>query len=297
MMDVEELERALLEGARKELAPSASDRMRIQSRLVGNPAWFLPAPALRPSLLRGLTRSWQGGLGLGFALGALLGFGAARGVERALGHHSAPVEAATALAAPGSAASLLPAAGELPAGSAAAEPGAASPPELPSGELAAVQPAAVQPAAVQPAAVQPAAVQPAAVQLAAAQFAAVQLAAVPDKSGRTPHARGAGAAGRRPHSSEAEESGSTLARELALLQRARRALNRNDALLALGIVQSLDERFPNGVLMEERVATRILSLCQLDRADEARAQAQHFLLEHPRSVYAERVRHSCAGGR
>jgi hypothetical protein len=68
-------------------------------------------------------------------------------------------------------------------------------------------------------------------------------------------------------------------------------------LLALGIVQSLDERFPNGVLMEERVATRILSLCQLDRADEARAQAQHFLLEHPRSVYAERVRHSCAGGR
>jgi hypothetical protein len=86
-----------------------------------------------------------------------------------------------------------------------------------------------------------------------------------------------------------------LAQELALLQRARRALNRQDAQLALGIVQSLDERFPAGVLMEERSATRILSLCQLQRTDEARAQGQHFLAEHPRSVYAERVRRSCAG--
>jgi hypothetical protein len=96
---------------------------------------------------------------------------------------------------------------------------------------------------------------------------------------------------------KAEESGSTLAQELALLQRARRALNRNDAPLALGIVQSLDERFPDGVLMEERAATRILSLCQLGRNDEATEQGHHFLLAHPRSVYAERVRHSCVGGR
>src|SRR6185436_1519087 len=79
MMEVQELERVLLEGARKELAPSASDRMRIQSRLVGNTAWFEPAP-VRRSVLRGLTSSWRGGLALGFAVGALLGFGASRGV-------------------------------------------------------------------------------------------------------------------------------------------------------------------------------------------------------------------------
>ena len=86
-----------------------------------------------------------------------------------------------------------------------------------------------------------------------------------------------------------QEERSTLAQELALLQRARRALNRQDAQLALGIVQSLDERFPRGVLMEERAATRILSLCQLERTDEARARGQHFLAEHPRSVGGRRL--------
>jgi hypothetical protein len=94
----------------------------------------------------------------------------------------------------------------------------------------------------------------------------------------------------------ARDNGSTLAQELSLLQRARRALNHSDGRLALGIVQSLDERFPNGVLMEERAATRILSLCQLERSEEAREQGHRFLAAHPRSVYAERVRDSCAGG-
>ena len=251
MMSVEELERAVLEGARKELAPSASDRMRIQSRLVANPAWFLPAPAARPSLLRGLTRSWRGGLALGFAVGTLLGFGAARGVQLAGSDDSRAVAAASA--APGAvvaAPALVPAPVELP-GAEASSPGAVPAPEI---------------------------------------------GAVPDKAALL-RARGAAAAARHARDSQAEEGGSTLARELALLQRARRALNRNDAQLALGIVQSLDERFPNGVLMEERVATRILSLCQLDRVEEAREQGHRFLLDHPRSVYAERVRHSCAGGR
>jgi hypothetical protein len=257
MMDVEELERAMLEGARKELAPSASDRMRIQSRLVGNPAWFLPAPALRPSVLRGLTRSWRGGLALGFAVGALLGFGAARGVERA-GHGLQPVAvegAGTASSDPVRTPALVP--------------------EQLAGRELAVVPGVVS----------------------AQQLSAREVVAAPDRGG-PPRAHGAGASARPARDSQAvEESGSTLARELALLQRARRALNRSDAQLALGIVQSLDERFPNGVLMEERVATRILSLCQLERVQEAREQGHHFLVDHPRSVYAERVRHSCAGGR
>jgi hypothetical protein len=253
MMSVEELERAMLEGARKELAPSASDRMRIQSRLVANPAWFLPAPAARPSMLRGLTRSWRGGLALGFAVGALLGFGAARGVELAGSDDSRTVVAA--VAAPGAVVAvpaLVPAAPEVPLdGAAASTPGAVPAPEI---------------------------------------------GPVSDKAALI-RARSTAAAAHHPRDRQAEEGGSTLARELALLQRARRALNRDDAQLALGIVQSLDERFPNGVLMEERVATRILSLCQLERVEEAREQGHRFLLDHPRSVYAERVRHSCAGGR
>ena len=61
-----------------------------------------------------------------------------------------------------------------------------------------------------------------------------------------------------------------------------------------GIVQELDERFPKGVLVEERSATRILSLCQLERVAEAKQAARDFLGRYPSSVYAERVRQSCA---
>jgi hypothetical protein len=78
------------------------------------------------------------------------------------------------------------------------------------------------------------------------------------------------------------------------LQRARRALGADNGRLALGIVQELEERFPKGVLMEERRATRVLSLCLLGRTDEARQFGREFLAQHASSVYAERVRASCA---
>ena len=79
-----------------------------------------------------------------------------------------------------------------------------------------------------------------------------------------------------------------------MLQRARRALGAGNAPLALGIVSELDERFPRGVLIEERMATRVFSLCQLERTAEAREVARAFLARHPSSVYAERVRTSCS---
>jgi hypothetical protein len=100
-------------------------------------------------------------------------------------------------------------------------------------------------------------------------------------------------AARRAPAAQAESS---LAIELAMLQRARRALNAENARLALGIVQELDERFPGGVLDEERSATRISSLCQLGRVSEAKQAANDFLQRSPSSVYAERVRKSCASG-
>lgn len=253
MMDVEGLERALLEGARKELSPSASDRMRIQSRLVGNAAWFEPAP-VRRSGLRGLARSWRGGLALGFAMGALIGFGASRGVGHAWQRWASDPAHALATA-------------EL-----------ARPPAAPAAAIEGPAEAAAEQTA----------------RSASPDSEPVLIQRVPPPRARV-EGSARGAVSPVPHAAE-EEGGSTLARELALLQRARRALNRNDGMLALGIVQSLDERFPNGVLMEERAATRILSLCQLERQEEARERGHRFLLDHPRSVYAERVRHSCAGG-
>lgn len=106
---------------------------------------------------------------------------------------------------------------------------------------------------------------------------------------------GAGRA-RAARSAAATQPPSSLAAELAMLQRARRALNAENGRLALGIVEELDERFPNGVLVEERSATRILSLCQLERVAEAKQAARVFLGRYPSSVYAERVRQSCASG-
>lgn len=250
MKSVEELERALLQGARRELGPSASDRMRVQTLLLGNEAWFQPAPARRSSL-RSFTRSWRGGVAMGFALGALVGFGASQG----LGLLSSPEPVAPEQGAP-----LL-----------AAAPIAAAPaPAAPSSPAAPVGPSSEQVAA-----------------------AGDEGDDAPAGDEPPPVARRETAP--RSRTAASDEQRSTLAQELALLQRARRALNRQDGRLALGIVQSLDERFPNGVLMEERAATRILSLCQLERTDEARAHGQQFLAAHPRSIYAERVLRSCAG--
>jgi len=90
-----------------------------------------------------------------------------------------------------------------------------------------------------------------------------------------------------------ESTGSTLALELSMLQRARRALNLGNGLLALGIVESLDERVPTGVLMEERSATRILSLCKLGRDRQVQQRSKQFLARYPRSMYAQRVRNGC----
>jgi hypothetical protein len=229
--------------------------MRIRSHLLGNTAWFQPAP-VRRSLLRGLTRSWRGGLALGFAVGALLGFGVSHGVSLALQR-----------AAPRDGTSGSPVTEKLAPALAAAPLAAPVPADM-------IAPADMSAPVESASAAEPA-----------------DPARHPESSSARRSARGA------QERNKAAESGSTLAQELALLQRARRALNRSDGLLALGIVQSLDERFPEGVLMEERAATRILSLCQLGRNDEAMEQGHHFLLAHPRSVYAERVRHSCVGGR
>lgn len=243
MMNLEELERSILAGARQDLGPSATDRMRVQSGLVLTEAWWKPAP-LRRSVLRGVARSWRGGVAVGIVIGALLGYGVA-----------------AKLSVLGSAAPAAPASDSVAA--------VASP--VPPAELA-----------------------------AEAVAAAPELESAVAATGAAPALPG-GSAARASESATlrraaARDNGSTLAQELSLLQRARRALNRNDARLALGIVKSLDERFPHGVLMEERSATRILSLCQLERTQEARDQGHRFLAAHPRSVYADRVRDSCAGG-
>jgi hypothetical protein len=81
--------------------------------------------------------------------------------------------------------------------------------------------------------------------------------------------------------------------ELALLRDAHDALRNGDGARALALLDEHGRRFPRGSLVEEREAARVLALCKVGRAVEARDAASRFLREHPQSPQAERVAHAC----
>jgi hypothetical protein len=105
---------------------------------------------------------------------------------------------------------------------------------------------------------------------------------------------------RRPSASRAatprpvRQESSSLAAELALLQRARTALSHDNPRLALGIVAELDERFPNGLLQEERSATRLLASCALGEPSDIKGLLRTFAERYPESVYRARAEAACA---
>jgi len=281
-VNVDELERQFIRAAQHELGPSAADRERNQvallDRLAAEPWGGASGGALGAGkgtrsigagALAGIVGSMRGSrlgiLGVGLIVGAVVGGVFGFGLGRS-GWNAPPAPVTDAVAAPRAA----------PSGESTAEP-ASMPLEAGSGEPDAVVPH-LAPAAVEPS----------------------PSLEVPTSSGSADAdaARRRSVANAKPHGPRRAvtpaQPESSLAIELAMLQRARRALNADNGRLALGIVQELDERFPNGVLVEERSATRILSLCQLERVAEAKQSARAFLERYPTSVYAERVRQSCA---
>jgi hypothetical protein len=280
-VNVDELERRFIRAAQHELGPSAADRERNQAalfeRLAAAPWSGAPGAATHrmgldtPShfarsaasgALAGVVAAVRGSrlgmLGVGLVVGAMVGGWFGFGLGRS-GWNGSAWKAPSA-----------------PVVDAVAAPQAASsaPPES--------SPATVEEAPAAPEQGPPAL--DARPDEAAAEADAARTRALAASRARA--ARRIPAAPAQPESS--------LAVELAMLQRARRALNADNGRLALGIVEELDERFPKGVLVEERSATRILSLCQLERAAEAKQAARNFLELYPSSVYAERVRQSCA---
>lgn len=101
--------------------------------------------------------------------------------------------------------------------------------------------------------------------------------------------RGAAAARaeRRP-----EQRPSTLSAELALLQRAERALRAGEPALALSFLAELEREYPETRLGEERRAARLMAHCA--RGDvQATAEAERFLQARRASVYSDRVRELC----
>lgn len=91
----------------------------------------------------------------------------------------------------------------------------------------------------------------------------------------------------------------TLAAEIALLERAERAIRAGEGQLALVLLDQLEREFPASTLHQERAAARVLARCTEARSAgpaervAARARAEQFLADGS-SVYAERVRELCA---
>jgi hypothetical protein len=80
-----------------------------------------------------------------------------------------------------------------------------------------------------------------------------------------------------------------------LLRRAQRAVNKHDGQVALSLLDELDTRFERALLGEERQATRALALCESDEVERAREVSAALQRTSPSSIYAGRLRLSCAG--
>ncbi len=275
-MSLDELERAFIRAAQQELAPSPADRERHQAALLerlggagpsGGAAGGVGLEGARLGLagaarsagaartLASLRESRLSMLGVGLVVGAVVGGWLGFGLGRSTTISSRPEAVAS------ESANRAPPAREHADGE-----GGDPHPTLDARAADASAPAAAVDSAPEP----------------------PTTASEPDGK-NAPRARTVARRSAAPNKPE-----SSLARELAMLQRARRALNADNGRLALGIVEELDERYPEGVLIEERRATRVLSLCQLERLDEAKQAAEAFLERYSASVYAERVRKSCA---
>ena len=76
------------------------------------------------------------------------------------------------------------------------------------------------------------------------------------------------------------------------LGEAHAALQAGDAERALSLLEQQSAAHAQGELRQERAAARVVALCKLGRA-EARAAAESFLRENPRSPLTDRVRAAC----
>ena len=81
--------------------------------------------------------------------------------------------------------------------------------------------------------------------------------------------------------------------ELELVRAAQQALNRNAPKAALALLAEHAQKFPSGVLWEDREASRVFALCRLGNAAGARALADSFVRRAPKSPFVDRVRTAC----
>jgi len=90
-----------------------------------------------------------------------------------------------------------------------------------------------------------------------------------------------------------EQVNDSLSGEIALLRKARAALDRRDAAEALAMLDRYKARYPMGTLQQEQLATRVLALCLQGRYSVARAFARELERTAPQSPHLARIRASC----
>ena len=96
-------------------------------------------------------------------------------------------------------------------------------------------------------------------------------------------------------SAPTQRKGPQFLEAVRLVQRAQRAVDGGEPLLAMALLDELDARFPRELLNEERQATRVLALCESGQTDRAERAAQALAGQNPHSIYAARIEKSCIG--
>ena len=79
---------------------------------------------------------------------------------------------------------------------------------------------------------------------------------------------------------------------MALLTRAREALEAKDPTAALAVLEEHQARFPEGVMRLEREATTWMARCAIDRRSAAR-EALDFAASHEGMPWVPRLRMIC----
>lgn len=98
---------------------------------------------------------------------------------------------------------------------------------------------------------------------------------------------------RAPRRGSADEA-DALVVELGLVRRARRALQGGDAPGALALLDAHAHAFPEGQMLEDRLALRVEALCATGAERQARAEAKQLRRRFPRSARAFDEGQPCA---
>lgn len=93
--------------------------------------------------------------------------------------------------------------------------------------------------------------------------------------------------------SQAPAVSDRLRAEVALMDRARAALEQDDADALWRLTREHGRRFPAGALVEEREAWQAIAACRLGHANAA-TRAETFLRAHARSAQVDKLRRACA---